>query len=72
MSIRQMGPMQGMADIAMPVAYTPWTAADFALMAIWWAMMTGHDAAFGGADDPDLRRDQSGQANARPSPLSQR
>ncbi len=39
---RQMGPMQGMADIAMPVAYTPWTAADFALnMAIWWAMMPG-------------------------------
>jgi predicted metal-binding membrane protein len=39
---RQMGPMEGMADIAMPAAYVPWTAADFALnMAIWWAMMPG-------------------------------
>ena len=39
---RQMGPMEGMADIAMPAACVPWTAADFALnMAIWWAMMPG-------------------------------
>ncbi len=39
---RQMGPMEGMADLAMPAAYVPWTAADFALdMAIWWAMMPG-------------------------------
>ena len=39
---RQMGPMEGMADIAMPAAYVAWTAADFALnMAIWWAMMPG-------------------------------
>ena len=39
---RQMGPMEGMADIAMPAAYLPWSAADFALnMAIWWAMMPG-------------------------------
>ncbi len=39
---RQMGPMGGMVDLAMPAAYVPWTAADFALnMAIWWAMMPG-------------------------------
>src|SRR5438309_8185855 len=39
---RQMSPMEGMADIAMPAAYIPWTAADFALnLAIWWAMMPG-------------------------------
>src|SRR6266851_3276302 len=39
---RQMGPMEGMADLAMPAAFVPWTAADFALnMAIWWAMMPG-------------------------------
>jgi predicted metal-binding membrane protein len=37
-----MGAMEGMADIAMPAAYVPWTAADFALnLAIWWAMMPG-------------------------------
>ncbi len=37
-----MGPMEGMADIAIPAAYVPWTAADFGLnMAIWWAMMPG-------------------------------
>jgi predicted metal-binding membrane protein len=39
---RQMGAMEGMADIAMPAIFTPWTASDFALnMAIWWAMMPG-------------------------------
>jgi len=39
---RQMGPMEGMADLAMPAAFVPWTAGDFALnMAIWWAMMPG-------------------------------
>jgi predicted metal-binding membrane protein len=39
---RQMGPMEGMADIAMPAVYVPWSAADFALnLAIWWAMMPG-------------------------------
>jgi predicted metal-binding membrane protein len=37
-----MGPMEGMAEIAMPAAFAPWTATDFALnMAIWWAMMPG-------------------------------
>ena len=31
-----------MADLAMPAAFVPWTAGDFALnMAIWWAMMPG-------------------------------
>jgi predicted metal-binding membrane protein len=39
---RQMGPMGDIADLAMPAALVPWTAADFALnMAIWWAMMPG-------------------------------
>jgi len=39
---RQMGPMEGMGDIAMPAAFASWTPADFALnMAIWWAMMPG-------------------------------
>ena len=39
---RQMAPMEEMADIAAPAAFTPWTATDFALnMAIWWAMMPG-------------------------------
>jgi predicted metal-binding membrane protein len=39
---RQMGAMEGMANIAMPAAFTPWTAGDFALnIAIWWAMMPG-------------------------------
>jgi predicted metal-binding membrane protein len=39
---RQMGPMEGMADIAVPAAFAPWTATDFALnLAIWWAMMPG-------------------------------
>ena len=39
---RQMGAMEGMADIAMPAAFVPWSAADFALnLAIWWAMMPG-------------------------------
>jgi predicted metal-binding membrane protein len=39
---RQMGPMEGRADLAIPAAYVAWTAADFALnMAIWWAMMPG-------------------------------
>jgi predicted metal-binding membrane protein len=39
---RQMGVMEGMADIAMPAVFVPWNAADFALnMAIWWAMMPG-------------------------------
>ncbi|MBV8507201.1 MAG: DUF2182 domain-containing protein [Alphaproteobacteria bacterium] len=39
---RQMDAMEGMADIAMPAIFTPWTASDFALnMAIWWAMMPG-------------------------------
>jgi predicted metal-binding membrane protein len=39
---RQMGAMEGMADIAMPAIFTPWSASDFALnMAIWWAMMPG-------------------------------
>ena len=39
---RQMGAMEGMADIAIPAIFTPWTASDFALnMAIWWAMMPG-------------------------------
>jgi predicted metal-binding membrane protein len=39
---RQLGPMEGMADLAMPAAFVPWTAADFALnTAIWWAMMPG-------------------------------
>jgi predicted metal-binding membrane protein len=34
--------MEGMADIVMPAAYAPWSAADFALnIAIWWAMMPG-------------------------------
>ena len=37
-----MGAMEGMADIAMPAIFTPWTASDFALnMATWWAMMPG-------------------------------
>jgi predicted metal-binding membrane protein len=37
-----MGPMEDMADMAMPAAFVPWTATDFALnMAIWWAMMPG-------------------------------
>src|SRR5260370_8302340 len=35
----QMSPMD---EIAMPVAFSPWTAADFALnVAIWWVMMPG-------------------------------
>jgi predicted metal-binding membrane protein len=35
----QMSPMD---EIAMPVAFSPWTAADFALnIAIWWVMMPG-------------------------------
>jgi predicted metal-binding membrane protein len=39
---RQMGPMAEMADFAMPAAYAPWSAIDFALnLAIWWAMMPG-------------------------------
>jgi len=39
---RQMGAMERMADIAIPAAYAPWSAADFALnIAIWWAMMPG-------------------------------
>jgi predicted metal-binding membrane protein len=42
---RQMGAMEGMADvadIALPAANVSWTAADFALnLAIWWAMMPG-------------------------------
>jgi predicted metal-binding membrane protein len=39
---RQMGPMEEMADIAMPAAYASWTASDFALnLAVWWAMMPG-------------------------------
>jgi predicted metal-binding membrane protein len=39
---RQMGAMDGMADIAIPTAYVPWSAADFTLnIAIWWAMMPG-------------------------------
>ena len=39
---RQMGAMEGLTDIALPVTFTPWTANDFALnMAIWWAMMPG-------------------------------
>jgi predicted metal-binding membrane protein len=39
---RQMGSMEGMADIAMPAASAPWTATDFALnLTIWWAMMPG-------------------------------
>ena len=39
---RQMGPMEGMADIAMPAVFAPWTATDFVLnLAIWWAMMPG-------------------------------
>jgi predicted metal-binding membrane protein len=38
----QMGPMEGMAEMAMPVAFGPWSATDFALnMAMWWAMMPG-------------------------------
>src|SRR4029077_9474218 len=39
---RQMGAMEGMADIAVPDAYVPWTAAYSALnRGIWWAMMPG-------------------------------
>jgi len=39
---RQMGPMEGMTDIAMPAVFSPWTATDFVLnLAIWWAMMPG-------------------------------
>jgi hypothetical protein len=39
---RQMGAMEGMADIATPAVFTPWTSGDFALnMLIWWAMMPG-------------------------------
>jgi predicted metal-binding membrane protein len=39
---RQMGAMEGVAEIAMPVAVAPWTTVDFALnLAIWWAMMPG-------------------------------
>src|SRR5216683_5924337 len=35
----QMSPMD---EVAMPVAFSPWTAADFALnVAIWWIMMPG-------------------------------
>jgi predicted metal-binding membrane protein len=35
----QMSPMD---ETAMPVAFSPWTAADFALnIAIWWVMMPG-------------------------------
>jgi predicted metal-binding membrane protein len=35
----QMSPMD---EVAMPVAFSPWTAADFALnVAIWWVMMPG-------------------------------
>ncbi len=35
----QMSPMD---EMAMPVAFSPWTAADFALnIAIWWVMMPG-------------------------------
>ncbi len=38
----QMGPMAAMADVAMPAAFGPWSASDFALnLAIWWAMMPG-------------------------------
>jgi len=37
-----MGPMQGMADLALPATYLSWTTSDFALnIAIWWAMMPG-------------------------------
>jgi predicted metal-binding membrane protein len=36
---RQLSPMDGMA---MPVAFSPWTGADFALnFVIWWVMMPG-------------------------------
>ena len=39
---RQMDAMDGMADIALPSAPTPWAAADFVLnFVIWWAMMPG-------------------------------
>ena len=38
----QMSPMAAMADVAMPAAFGPWSASDFALnLAIWWAMMPG-------------------------------
>lgn len=38
----QMSPMGEMDEIAMPVAFSPWSAADFALnIAIWWVMMPG-------------------------------
>jgi predicted metal-binding membrane protein len=34
--------MSPMDEMAMPVAFSPWTAADFALnVAIWWVMMPG-------------------------------
>lgn len=34
--------MEGMADIAIPAAFAPWTASDFALnIAMWWGMMPG-------------------------------
>lgn len=39
---KQMDAMEGMADIALPSAPTPWTVSDFVLnIAIWWAMMPG-------------------------------
>ena len=38
---RQADAMGGMAEIAMPVRFAPWNAADFALnLLIWWVMMT--------------------------------
>src|SRR5712691_5946190 len=38
----QMGPMGEMDETAMPVAFSPWSVADFALnVAIWWVMMPG-------------------------------
>ena len=56
---RQMGAMEGMADIAMPAVFTPWTASDFALN--YGDLVgddAGHDAAQRRTDDPDLCDDQ--------------
>jgi predicted metal-binding membrane protein len=39
---QQADAMNGMADMAMPAGFTPWTAEDLALnLLIWWVMMIG-------------------------------
>ena len=65
---RQMGPTEGMTDIAMPAAFVPWTATDFALnMAIWWAMMPGMMLPSAAPMILTFCDDQPAQAPARPA-----